>query len=132
LRNGLICPSMLGITIKTQRRDIQSIQQVGIIPRRGYYIVEVIYECEPVPVDVNRALHAGVDIGVNHLAVLTSDKPGFVPRCVNGRPVKSINQFYNKRRAEWQSALDTPWTHPGHSRHESEAGASHDQADTAH
>jgi putative transposase len=37
--------------------------------------------------------------------VLTSDKPGFVPRLVNGRPVKSINQFYNKRRAELQSRL---------------------------
>jgi putative transposase len=53
------------------------------------------------------ALHAGVDIGLNNLAVLTSDKPGFVPRVVNGRPVKSINQFSNKRRAEWQSLLAT-------------------------
>ena len=35
----------------------------------------------------------------------TSDKPGFVPHIVNGRPVKSINQFYNKRRAELQSRL---------------------------
>ncbi|HST87468.1 MAG TPA: IS200/IS605 family accessory protein TnpB-related protein, partial [Ktedonobacterales bacterium] len=32
-------------------------------------------------------------------------KPGFVPRIVNGRPVKSINQFYNKRQAEVQSQL---------------------------
>jgi len=37
--------------------------------------------------------------------MLTADKPGFVPRVVNGRPVKSINQFYNKRRAELQTQL---------------------------
>lgn len=29
----------------------------------------------------------------------------FIPRLVNGRPVKSINQFYNKRKAELQSRL---------------------------
>ncbi len=102
LRDGLICPSMLGITIQTRQRDVQ---QVRIVPRHGFYVVEVVYECEPVPAAVNLALCAGIDIGLNNLAVLTSDKPGFVPRVVNGRPVKSINQFYNKRRAEWQSQL---------------------------
>ncbi len=68
-------------------------------------MVEVIYAQEPIPAAVNPALRAGVDIGLNNLAMLTSDKPGFVPRVVNGRPVKSINQFYNKRRAELQSRL---------------------------
>jgi len=28
---------------------------------------------------------------------------GLCARLVNGRTVKSINQFYNKRRAEWYS-----------------------------
>jgi putative transposase len=65
----------------------------------------VIYEHAPAPAAVDPALHAGVDIGLNNLAMLTSDQPGFVPRVVNGRPVKSINQFYNKRRAELQKWL---------------------------
>ena len=105
LRGGLICPSMLGITVQTQQGKQSNVQQVRIIPRIGYYVVEVVYEREPVPADVNPALHAGVDIGLNNLAVLTSDKPGFVPRVVNGRPVKSINQFYNKRCAQLQRWL---------------------------
>ncbi|HEX6797207.1 MAG TPA: transposase [Ktedonobacterales bacterium] len=102
LRQGQICPSMLGIGVRTHQ---STIQQVRIIPRISYYVVEVVYVREPAPTAVNPALHAGVDIGLNNLAVLTSDKPDFVPRVVNGRPVKSINQFYNKRRAEWQSRL---------------------------
>ncbi|HEY7833416.1 MAG TPA: transposase [Ktedonobacterales bacterium] len=102
LRQGLICPSMLGITVKTRQ---QHVQQVRIIPRSGFYVVEVVHEQEPAPAPVNSALHAGVDVGVNNLALLTSDKPGFIPRLVNGRPVKSINQFYNKRRAELQRHL---------------------------
>jgi putative transposase len=102
LRAGLIVPSMLGITVRTKQHNVQ---QVRIIPRIGFYVVEVVYEREPVPLAVDPALHAGVDIGLNNLATLTSDKPGFVPRIVNGRPVKSINQFYNKRQAEVQSQL---------------------------
>jgi len=102
LRQGLIVPSMLGITIETQQHNVQ---QVRIIPRIGFYVVEVLYEREPVPAAVDPTLRAGCDIGLNNLATLASDKPGFVPRIVNGRPVKSINQFYNKRRAEWQSRL---------------------------
>jgi putative transposase len=102
LRQGTIVPSMLTITVATRQT---SVQQVRIVPRIGFYIVEVIYEREPNRTAVDPALHAGIDIGLNNLATLTSDKRGFVPRIVNGRPVKSINQFYNKRRAELQSRL---------------------------
>jgi IS605 OrfB family transposase len=102
LRNHLICPSGLGITVQTRQ---STVQQVRIIPRIGFYVIEVIYERAPIPAAVTPALHAGIDIGLDNLALLTSDKPGFVPRLVNGRPVKSTNQFYNKRRAELQSLL---------------------------
>jgi putative transposase len=107
LRQQLICPSGLAITVQTQQ---QHVQQVRIVPRPGFYVVEVIYERAPVPAAVNLAWHAGVDLGLNNLATLTSDKPGFVPRLVNGRPVKSINQFYNKRRAALQSQLGSVGT----------------------
>jgi putative transposase len=102
LRQGVIAPSMLGITIKTQQ---QNVQQVRIVPRIDFYIVEVIFEHVPVQATVDPALHAGCDIGIDNLATLASDKPGFIPRIVNGRSVKSINQYYNKRRAELQSRL---------------------------
>jgi putative transposase len=102
LRAGWIVPSMLGVTFKTNQ---QNVEQVRIIPRNNCYVVEVIYEQEPIPAAVNPALRVGVDSDLNNLATLASDKPGFVPRIVNGRPVKSINQFYNKRRTELQSQL---------------------------
>jgi putative transposase len=102
LRQGLIVPSMLGITVQSSQ---QNVQQVRIVPRTEFYVVEVIHEQAPVQAAVDPALHAGCDIGIDNLATLASDKPGFIPRTVNGRPVKSINQFYNKRRAELQSQL---------------------------
>jgi len=105
LRKGVIIPSQLDIGIPTRQTTVK---QARIVPRKGYYVVEVVYEREPVQAAVNPALHAGVDIGVNYLATIASDKPGFVPRIVNGRPVKSINQFYNMRRAELQRRLGHP------------------------
>jgi putative transposase len=65
----------------------------------------VVYEQEPQQSAVDPAYYAGIDIGMDNLAALTSNKPGFVPVLVNGRPVKSVNQFYNKRRAELQKLL---------------------------
>jgi IS605 OrfB family transposase len=48
---------------------------------------------------------ASIDLGLNNLVALTSNQPGFVPVLINGRPLKSINQFYNKRKAQLQSQL---------------------------
>ncbi len=112
LRQGCIQPSGLPIRIETKH---QHVDQVRIIPRYGFYVVEVVYSREPVQADVDPTLYAGIDIGVDNLATLTSNKKGFVPRLVNGRPVKSINQFYNKRKAELDEKLMKMDAHRRHS-----------------
>lgn len=101
LKCGIIAPSGLSIEIKTKQKDIA---QVRIVPHDNHYVVEVIYE-QPEKQGVYLDWVAGIDIGLNNLATLTSNKSGFVPRIVNGRPVKSINQFYNKERSRLQSCL---------------------------
>jgi putative transposase len=107
LKRGLVQPSQLGITIQTRQTNIK---QVRIVPRKGYYVVEVVYHRAETQPAVNPALIAAIDIGVNNLVALTSNKTGFTPRLVNGRPLKSTNQYYNKRRAELQKKLGTTGT----------------------
>jgi putative transposase len=68
-------------------------------------VVEVVYERDEVQTQVNPAVMASVDIGVNNLVALTSNKAGFIPRIVNGRPIKSINQYYNKQRERYQKKM---------------------------
>ncbi|GAC1405681.1 MAG: RNA-guided endonuclease TnpB family protein [Ktedonobacteraceae bacterium] len=102
LTQGIVQPSGVPIEIQTQHTNIN---QVRIVPRGGYYVVEVVYTQVEKQADVDPLLYAGIDIGINNLATLASNKSGFVPRLVNGRPVKSINQFYNKQRADLQSRL---------------------------
>lgn len=102
LSKGIVQPSGVPIEIQTTHT---SVNQVRIVPRGGYYVVEVVYTQEVKQADVDPNLYAGIDIGLNNLATLTANKSGFVPRLVNGRPVKSINQFYNKVRADLQARL---------------------------
>lgn len=102
LKQGRIQPSMLPIEIQTKQTHIN---QVRIVPRKGFSVVEVVYEKEEKPAPANSAYYAGIDLGMNNLVALTANKPGFRSVLVNGRPVKSINQFYNKQKAELQQKL---------------------------
>ncbi len=102
LRDGLIRPSGLGITIETEHTVVD---QVRIVPRHGFYVVEVIYTKEPVQATVDPSFCVAIDLGVTNLAAIASNREGFVPRLVNGRPVKAWNQWYNKRMKELKKKL---------------------------
>jgi len=78
---------------------------VRLIPQCGQYVVEVVYLQDATPQQLNPDWVAGIDIGLDNLAALTSNKPGFKPVLVNGRPLKAINQQYNKAKARLQSQL---------------------------
>jgi putative transposase len=105
LKAGWICPSQLGITIQTKQKEVQ---QVRIVPHASHYVVEVIYTVIPLsPTEnaLNPAWAASLDLGIDILAAVTSNKAGITPFLVNGRPLKSVNAYYNKLRADLQALL---------------------------
>ncbi|MEG4585479.1 transposase [Microcoleus sp. MOSTC5] len=113
LKKGIIKLSGTNILIKTKIEQEQ-ICQVRLVPKCDCYVIEVIYNAcaersrsEPEStVDENqKELIASIDLGLNNLMALTSNQPGFTPLLINGRPLKSINQFYNKRKAQLQFQL---------------------------
>jgi putative transposase len=101
---GWIVPSGLPIRVAT-KRQFDAVAQVRIVPHATHYTVEVIYEQPLTRADVDLRWVAGIDLGVNNLAAVTSNRPGFAPFLINGRPLKALNQLYNKRRAHYQSLL---------------------------
>jgi putative transposase len=104
-KTGKLVPSGLPIEIATRLTDWDAIAQMRIVPRLDGYMVEVVYDREEHQAEVDSRLVAALDLGVNVLAALTSTKPGFVPRLLSGKPLKSLNQYYNKQRAMHQSRL---------------------------
>ena len=81
-------------------QDSEQIDQVRIIPRHGHYVVEVVHSKAPVQAQGDPSFCVAIDLGVTNLAAITSNRKGFIPRLVNGRPLKAINQWYNKRMKE--------------------------------
>ncbi|MEG3901894.1 transposase [Microcoleus sp. SVA1B4] len=103
LRSGIIKLSGTEFSIKTKVNP-NRICQVRLVPKCDSYVVEVIYD-EPESAPQENDFAASIDLGLNNLAALTSNRPGFIPLLINGRPLKSINQFYNKRSSKLQSQL---------------------------
>lgn len=85
--------------------NLKNFQQVRLVPKTGYVQVEIIYnkEINDNRLDQTRAI--GIDLGLNNLMAITSNI-GNVSNLVNGRPLKSINQYYNKRKAHLMSLLE--------------------------
>ena len=66
----------------------------------GNYLILVGYKVDGVEF-VENSNYASIDLGVNNLATLTFlDKS---PIIINGKPLKAINQFYNKELSKLQS-----------------------------
>lgn len=102
LKKGIVKLSGTEIAVETKA---QNIAQARIIPTVGQYVIEIVYERTEAHTVTNPEAIAAINLGVDNLATLTSNQPGFVPILVNGRPLKSLNQFYNKTKAFLRSQL---------------------------
>jgi putative transposase len=91
LKKGIVNLSGTHLSIKTKVNPAQ-ICQVRVVPKWDSYVIEVIYD-EPESTASDNKFVASIDLGLNSLAALTSNQPGFTPLLINGRPLKSINQF---------------------------------------
>lgn len=99
-RKGFINPSKTDIFIQTSLpREV--VQFVRIVPHGSHYSIEIGYnrECEEVKED--NGYYLSIDLGVNNLATCSSNK--ISPFIVNGGPLKSINQYYNKALSQEKS-----------------------------
>ena len=122
LKNGMFkLPKAIGLEVRTRLPNGTKITGARIIPRGIGYMLEITYDKEvkekrvqekesPIEGEIEndpkeqakpcRAL--GIDPGLNNL-LATVNNIGVPPIVFKGGPVKSMNQFYNKRRAALQS-----------------------------
>lgn len=71
------------------------------------FVLEVIYNEKPdIGYEPVSGLVAGVDLGVDSLATVAFSDTSLQPLRVDGRWLKSTNQFYNKTTAAYRSKLD--------------------------
>lgn len=108
---------------KTKIQTDWKINEVRIVPKLGYHKVEVVYQ-KPVRVNETKidTRFLGIDLGLNNLMSITTldnnktealgnkllgtaGSMSDFTTLVKGTPIKSINQFYNKKSAQFKSTL---------------------------
>lgn len=98
------------ITLKTHKGNITfkinrtNIQQIRIVPKGNHIVIECLYKVECKAFKGDNKRYGGIDLGVNNLCTFTSNIGQSI--IYNGRPLKSINQYYNKKKAKLQSELE--------------------------
>ena len=96
LKNGYLKLSGCKNKIKILHTNVQ---QVRVVPNCGNYIVEIIYNQQEKE-RIENNLYAGIDLGLNNLVTVGGNINPFI---INGRPLKSINHYYNKKLAKLKS-----------------------------
>lgn len=106
---GSVVPSMSPIRIQVlPGLKFDDLREVRIIPKTGCFIIEVVYEIPPKSdffCSLSAGLDAAIDIGLDNLATIVFNDLTIQPIIVNGKPLKSVNQFYNKQVAKFRGFL---------------------------
>lgn len=92
--------SQTNIYINTKLTDFNKLKEVRIVPRMHNYVIEVVYQVKE-KMRYDNGKYAAIDLGLNNLATVAFNDVS-KPLIVNGRPLKSINQYYNKEKAHYQ------------------------------
>lgn len=83
--------------------NFEKINQIRIVPRNQIFCVEIVYS---ISINDDTLLDDGrymsIDLGLDNLATVVTNT-GLNPVIVNGKGLKSNNQYYNKKKAYYQS-----------------------------
>lgn len=102
LRKGIVKLSSLSILIPTKVTE-SNLVEVRVLPRNNHHVIEVVYKVEQKEPKSDNGRYASIDLGLNNLAMVSSNV--VKPFSINGRPLKSINQYWDKEKARLQSHL---------------------------
>ena len=84
----------------------KKVKEIRIIPKANarFFEIQYTYETECIQRNLNQSNALALDLGINNLVTAVSSKGNsFI---IDGRKLKSINQWYNKKNARLQSIKD--------------------------
>lgn len=104
---GWVVPSMSPIRIPVKPgMKYEDICEVRIVKKVGCFVIEVVYDVASDDATHRKSkLAAAIDIGLDNLATVVFNDFSIQPLIINGKPLKSVNKFYNKLCARFQGFL---------------------------
>ena len=102
IKNGILKfpKTFNNFTLKTQVNS-GDLQQVRILPRNRYIIVEIIYNKQVKDLKKDNQRYVSVDVGLDNLLALSTNILN-KPMIINGRSLKSENKYYNKQISRYR------------------------------
>ncbi len=91
-------------TFSTKIPTNAKIIQCRFIPKGSCYAMEIVYQIEVPDTTVQSENIASIDLGVDNFITMVNNI-GLKPIVVKGGIIKSINQYYNKKKSALQSEL---------------------------
>ena len=73
-----------------------------IVPKGGCYVLEIIYRKETEQLNLDRNRIVSIDLGVNNFVTMVNNI-GKQPIVINGKGIKSYNQYWNKEISKYRS-----------------------------
>lgn len=83
----------------------EKLGEVRVVPVENGFDVQVVRDVEYPEQTEDNGKYGGCDLGLENLVTITSNVEGIRPLIVDGREIKSINQYFNKELARLQSEL---------------------------
>jgi len=93
---------MNGYKFKTNAKG--RLISVRFVPKGTIYVMEIVYEIEVSESKSESQNICSIDLGIDNFATITNNI-GLQPIIINGKGIKSINQYYNKQKSKIQSEL---------------------------
>jgi putative transposase len=81
------------------------LKEIRLVPKNNKIKIEIVYEKDIKELKLNKNNVIGIDLGVNNLLAITSNQEKPLSYLVNGRPLKTINQYYNKLISKEKSVI---------------------------
>ncbi|MEG3875752.1 transposase [Microcoleus sp. herbarium7] len=92
--------------------DFDNLVEVRIVPKTGCYVVEIVTQDNQIASELGyEGLAASIDIGIDNLATIVFSAPTVQPLAINGKPLKSVNQWMNKEVARLSSVIGFGTSH---------------------
>lgn len=101
-KKGFVHLSKTNIYIKSNQ-DINTVRYVKIVPKGNHFLIVVGYSVDKKELLNDNKRYGSIDLGLNNLITFSSNVTK--PFIINGKPIKSINQYYNKCISKLKSKL---------------------------
>lgn len=87
------------------KKGFQRVNEIKIISKKYQVEIVVSYTVEVPDLKPDNSRYLSIDLGLDNLAACVTNDQNLQPFVINGKSLKSINQYFNKKQAKLKSEV---------------------------